>query len=112
MGDLRGSWSCCRLDRQSVVTSVTAARAQDSSTTVSLVANAATRAWTVRLFTARGSPRLTCGSGGRVVAEQGVGAAGESRVTDQVGFGLTRLHPGHGVAQRDPLVQGGEGSRA
>src|SRR4249920_3416997 len=31
--------------------------------------------------------------GGRVVAEQGVGAAGESEVMDQVGFGLTRLHP-------------------
>ena len=59
MGDLRGSWSCCRLDRQSVVTSVTAARAEDSSTMVLLVANAATRAWTPRLFTARGSPRLT-----------------------------------------------------
>jgi hypothetical protein len=43
----------------SVVTSVTAARAELSSTMLLLPANAAIRAWTARLLTARGSPRLT-----------------------------------------------------
>src|SRR5659263_628435 len=42
-----------------VVTSVTAARAEDSSTMALPVAYAATRAWTARLLTARGMPRPT-----------------------------------------------------
>ena len=49
------SWRWC----QSVVTSVTAARADGSSTMLRLVAYAAMSDWTARLFTARGSPRLT-----------------------------------------------------
>src|SRR5258708_38828230 len=42
----------------SAVTSVTAARAADSSTIVLLAAKVATRACSARLLTARGSPRL------------------------------------------------------
>jgi putative transposase len=47
-------WSRCRLGAHSVVTSVTAVRADDSSTMVLLAVNAASRAWTARLLTARG----------------------------------------------------------
>jgi len=50
-----GVWcSCCRLGGHSVVTSVTAVRALDSSTMFLSAANAATRAWRARLLTARG----------------------------------------------------------
>jgi hypothetical protein len=53
-----GAWcSWCRRDAYSVVTSATAARADDSSTMVLSAANAAIRDWTARLFTARGRPR-------------------------------------------------------
>src|SRR6266545_3713517 len=52
-------WSGCRGGGHSVVTSVTAARALDSSTMALFAANAATRAWMARLFTARGRPRET-----------------------------------------------------
>src|SRR5215211_6929836 len=62
-----GRWcSGCRGDGlgvgggdHSAVTSATAARADGSSTMAFLLAKAATRAWTARLFTARGSPRDT-----------------------------------------------------
>lgn len=46
-------------DCYSAVTSVTAARAEASSTMALLSAKAATRAWTARLLTARGRPRET-----------------------------------------------------
>jgi hypothetical protein len=46
--------SGCRLGVHSVVTSVTAARAEDSSTMALLAANAASRDWMARLLTARG----------------------------------------------------------
>ncbi len=46
---------------------------------------------------------------GGVVAEQRVAAAGELEVMGQVGLGLGGFHPVHRVAQRDPLVEGGEG---
>ena len=41
-----------------------------------------------------------------VVAEEGVGAAGELEVVGDVGGGLVGGHGGHGVSQPDPLVQG------
>jgi hypothetical protein len=44
-----GSWSCCRLRGQSVLTSVTAAGAEDSSTMALLAAYAATRIDTPKL---------------------------------------------------------------
>jgi hypothetical protein len=44
----------------------------------------------------------------RVVGEQRVRAAGQFEVVGQVAFGLGLAHPGHCVAQRDPLVQCGE----
>jgi hypothetical protein len=49
-------WSSGRRARadHSVVTSATAARVEDSSTMALFAANAATRAWTARLLTARG----------------------------------------------------------
>jgi hypothetical protein len=46
--------------------------------------------------------------GGGVVAEEGVGAAGEFEVMNEVGLGLLCLHSGHGVAQCDALVEGCE----
>ena len=55
MGSGGAWWSWGRGGGHSVVTSVTAALAEDSSTMALLVANAATRAWTARFFTARGS---------------------------------------------------------
>ena len=64
-----------------------------------------------RLFTARGRPRETwwiravASSLNRVSA-----AADEFEVVGEVAGGLGVGHPGHRVAQRDPLVQGGEGA--
>ena len=46
--------------------------------------------------------------GGGVVAEQRVGPAGELEVVGDVPAGLLGGHGGHGVAQGDPLVQGGQ----
>src|SRR5205814_575715 len=55
---LAGPWCACwRGAGQSVVTSVTAARALCSSTMFLRPAMAATRAWVARLLTARGRPR-------------------------------------------------------
>ena len=55
---LAGPWCACwRRGGQSVVTSVTAARALCSSTRFLRPAMAATRAWVARLLTARGRPR-------------------------------------------------------
>ena len=91
------------------MTSVTAARAADSSTIVWSAANVATRTWSARLFTARGSPRLVWWiRGGRVVAEQLVAAANELDVVAEVVLGLGLGHAGQGVAEHDPLVEGGE----
>src|SRR6266581_9584891 len=50
--------------------------------------------------------------GDGVVAEQGVGAAGEAEVVGDVPAGLLGGHGGHGVAQGDPLVQGGQDAEA
>src|SRR5262249_19474871 len=44
---------------------------------------------------------------GGVVGEQGVGAAGEGGVVVDVCLGFGGVHAGHGVAEGDPLVQGG-----
>jgi len=55
------------------------------------------------------SPGPSSSSSARVVAEQGVGAAGEFEVMGRVGLGFGGLHAGHRVAQRDPLIEGGEG---
>src|SRR5260370_26689611 len=46
--------------------------------------------------------------GGGIVAEQGVGPAGELEVVGDVAAGLLAGHGGHGVAQGDALLQGGE----
>ena len=91
------------------MTSVTGALAEDSSTMALLVANAATRAWTARLLTARGTPRLDLvDQGDRVVREQRVRAAGQFEVMGQLALGLGLAHTGHRETQRDPLVQCGE----
>src|SRR5215218_41205 len=45
-----------------------------------------------------------------VVAEQGVGAAGELEVVADVGDGLGQVHAVQVVAQRDALVEGGQGA--
>src|SRR3984957_4455153 len=50
--------------------------------------------------------------GGGVVAEDGVGPAGELDVMGDVCGGLLGGHGGHGVAQPDPLVQGGQDAEA
>lgn len=78
-----------------------------------LPAYPATWAWTARLFTARGraAADLLDQSDG-VVGEQGVAAAAEFEVVAEVGLGLTGVHPGHGVAQRDPAGRGGRRFRA
>jgi len=57
---------------QSAVTSVTAARTEDSSTIAFLAAKAATRDWTARLLTARGSPRETWWTRARASSENKV----------------------------------------
>ena len=56
-GDVRrGRWcSGCRGGVQSAVTSAMAVWVEDSSTMALSAANAATRAWSARLLTARGS---------------------------------------------------------
>ena len=56
----------------SAVTSVTAARAEDSSTIAFDSAKAATRDWTARLLTARGSPRETWWMSARASSENKV----------------------------------------
>jgi hypothetical protein len=72
----------CRGGVHSVVTSVTAARAADSSTMALSALNAATRAWTARLFTALGRPRgssearIERETGGRCGATTGAPSAG------------------------------------
>ena len=45
---------------------------------------------------------------GGVVGEQGVRPSGQGDVVAQVAAGLLGRHGGHGVAQPDPLVEGGE----
>ena len=52
--ELARSSLLCRVGCQSAVTSAMAARVEDSSTMALSAANAATRAWTARLLTARG----------------------------------------------------------
>jgi hypothetical protein len=44
-------------------------------------------------------------NGDGVVAEQGVGPAGDFEVVVEVAGGVLRGHPGQGVADGDPLVQ-------
>ena len=111
---LAGPWCACwRGGGQSVVTSVTAARALCSSTMFLRPAMAATRAWVARLLTARGRPRAASWiERDGVVAEQRVGAAGELEVVGDVSGGLLGGHGGHGVADGDPLVQGGQDAEA
>ena len=58
----------------SAVTSVTAARAEDSSTIAFLVAKAATRDWTARVLTARGRPRDTWCTKAKASSENKVSA--------------------------------------
>src|SRR5215468_9313717 len=71
-----GAWcSGCRGGAHSVVTSVTAVRAVLSSTMALPVVYAASRAWTARLLTVRGWPRL-------VVWMRAV-ASSENRVSDR-----------------------------
>ena len=43
-----------------------------------------------------------------IVAEKGVGPAGELEVVGDVAGGFLAGHGGHGVAQSHPLLQGGE----
>src|SRR5271166_1676182 len=50
--------------------------------------------------------------GDGVVAEQRVGSAGQFEVVGDVSAGLLGCHGGHGVAQGDPLVQGGQDAEA
>lgn len=47
---------------------------------------------------------------GRVVAEQGVGTAGEFEVVGEVAGGLGVGHAGHRVSEGDALVEGGDGA--
>jgi len=66
--EVAACWSGCRsrqVDDHSAVSSVTAARAEDSSTMALSVANPATRACGARLLTARGSRSWSGGSGWR-----------------------------------------------
>ena len=111
---LAGPWCACwRGGGQSVVTSVTAARALCSSTMFLRPAMAATRAWVARLLTARGRPRAA--SWIRVTASslnRGSDAAGELEVVGDVAGGLLGGHGGHGVAEADALVEGGQDAEA
>jgi hypothetical protein len=66
------------------VNSAPAVRVEDPSTTALSAANAATRAWTARLLTAQGLPRLVNQRGGGV-GEQGVQPADEP---DMVALGV------------------------
>jgi hypothetical protein len=108
---LAGPWCACwRGGGQSVVISVMAARALCSSTMFLRLAQAATRAWVAMLLTALAGGVVD--EGGGVVAEQGVGPAGQFQVVGDVPGGLLGGHGGHGIAQGDPLVQGGQDAEA
>ena len=61
-----------------------------------------------RLLAALGNPRLVAWISGGVFAEQRVGSAGELEMVADVAGGLLAGHAGHGVADGDPLVEGGE----
>ena len=111
---LAGPWCAWwRGGGQSVVSSVTAARALCSSTMDLRAAQAATRAWVARFLTGRWKAAGgVVDQGDGVVAEQQVGGpAGQLEVVGDVPAGLLAGHGGHGVAQGDPLVQGGQHAR-
>lgn len=91
---------------------MTAARAEDSSTIALLVAKAATRDWTARLLTARGSPEHLVDERQGVVGEQGVGASGDFQTVGDVVGRFALFHPDHRLAQCHSLVEGGEGTEA
>ena len=66
-------------------------------------------AWMARLFTTRGQAAGDLvGQCACVVAEHGVGPAGEFQVA--LAGGLITGHAGHRVAEGDALVEGGEGA--
>ena len=50
--------------------------------------------------------------GDGVAAEKGVGPAGDFQVVGEVAGGVLGCHAGEGVADADPLVQGGEHAEA
>ena len=78
-----------------------------------VVGEAATRDCTARLLTARGRPRETWWISARASSENRVSERPASfEVVADVARGLGVGHAGHGVAQRDPLVEGGEGAEA
>src|SRR5450759_4907129 len=62
------------------------------------------------LLTTRGRPRLVWWISAAASSENMVGSAGEFEVVGEVVPGLGFGHAGQGVAQRDPLVEGGEGA--
>ena len=49
--------------------------------------------------------------GESVVAKEGVRPPGQGEVVADVTAGVLVGHPGHGVTQCDPLVEGGEGAQ-
>ena len=97
---------------QSVVISVTAARALCSSTMFLRAAQAATRAWVARLLTARGRPRAASWISATASSLNSGSERPRSEVVGDVPAGLVGCQGGHGVAQGDPLVQGGQHAEA
>ena len=111
---LAGPWCAWwRGGGQSVVISVTAARALCSSTMFLCAGPGGDQGLGGEVVDGAGQA-----AGGvvdqrdGVVAEQGVGAAGELEVVGDVPAGLVGCQGGHGVAQGDPLVQGGQHAEA
>ena len=97
----------------SAVTSVTAARAAWSSTMRLLGGVGGDEGLDGEVVDRSGQAAgglVDAGDG--VVGEQRVGAAGELEVVGDVVAGLGLAHGRHGVAQRDALVEGGEGAEA
>ena len=106
----RGRWcSGCRCGVQSAVTAAMAVRVVDSSTMALSAANAATRAWSARLLTARGGSRGWSGERERRRRRRtAVVAAGEGEVVVEVAAGLRVGHRRHRISQPDALVERGE----
>ena len=113
-GVLAGPWCACwRGGGQSVVTSVTAARALCSSTMDLRPAMAAMRAGVAALLRARGRPGgVAVQPGDGVIAEQGVLAPGQLHVVAHVRPSARQVIGWHRVPGGDPLVQGGEDAHA
>lgn len=104
--DGRGLWSrCSPPGDQSTARSVTAAAAERSSTMLFLSANAATSAWTARLLTARGKPRLVWWMSATASSRRCCLCVPQARGVVGCTSWFPRVHAVELVAQCDTLVE-------